>query len=116
MNLILKIINQKYQEGSWPWIVSIRLREGGKHFCGGTIVSETWIISAAHCFEHAGMNERKIFLTAGHIQKSYAKAKKEPGFQVNLASQLISHSRYNKQNVHADIALIKVSERFSTDY
>ena len=76
-----------------------------------------WIISAAHCFEHAGMNERKIFLTAGHIQKSYNKAKKEQGFQVNLASQVISHRNYNKQNVHADIALIKVCEqRFYSEY
>ena len=40
-------------EASWPWMVSIRLREGGKHFCGGTIVSSHWVVTAAHCFEEA---------------------------------------------------------------
>lgn len=33
--------------GQFPYIVS--LRRSGSHFCGGTIVSNVYIISAAHC-------------------------------------------------------------------
>lgn len=33
----------------YPWLVSIQ-KENAGHFCGGTIIHEQWIVTAAHCF------------------------------------------------------------------
>ncbi|XP_030069532.1 ovochymase-1 [Microcaecilia unicolor] len=33
--------------GSWPWIVS--LQSNNQHYCGGTLISNTYIVTAAHC-------------------------------------------------------------------
>ncbi|XP_053577107.1 hepatocyte growth factor-like protein isoform X2 [Bombina bombina] len=37
------------QPGNSPWTVSLRNREG-KHFCGGSLVKDNWVISTRQCF------------------------------------------------------------------
>ncbi|XP_078509281.1 uncharacterized protein LOC144769149 [Lissotriton helveticus] len=36
------------QEGSWPWQIS--LEKNGNHICGGSLITNQWVVSAAHCF------------------------------------------------------------------
>lgn len=34
-----------------PWQVSIQNEQGNYHFCGGSIINETWILTAKHCLD-----------------------------------------------------------------
>ena len=49
---------QQAQPGEWPWQVS--LMRGSFPFCGGTLVSNQYIITAAHCVKSTDWNRVKV--------------------------------------------------------
>uniref|UniRef100_A0A3B3RJP9 Peptidase S1 domain-containing protein n=1 Tax=Paramormyrops kingsleyae TaxID=1676925 RepID=A0A3B3RJP9_9TELE len=37
--------------GAWPWQVSLQMN--GVHICGGTLITETFVMTAAQCFNRS---------------------------------------------------------------
>ncbi len=91
-------------EGSWSWTVS--LRSYGSHFCGGSIISLLFIVTAAHCIDD--MADLSGFtILAGSITLVPASSNKV--YQTRSIAQIYEHSDYNPDTLENDIALLRLS-------
>ena len=53
------------QLGSWPWQVQLNNKAfQGPVWCGGSILSQYWVLTAAHCFNN-GKDPASFTLTVG---------------------------------------------------
>ncbi|CAG2111819.1 unnamed protein product [Medioppia subpectinata] len=97
---------EKAAEAEFPWIVSFQRPKGDGmiHFCGGSIINERWLLSAAHCFQGVTNSFPKMKAVVGTIKWADPKAPKY------TLEKLFNHEAYD-ENVYAnDISLIKVKE------
>uniref|UniRef100_A0A3B5B4J3 trypsin n=1 Tax=Stegastes partitus TaxID=144197 RepID=A0A3B5B4J3_9TELE len=85
------------KKNSVPYQVSLNF---GYHFCGGSLISRSWVVSAAHCYKFSiqvRLGEHDI-------------AVNESTEQFIDSSKVIRHPRYSSFSLDNDIMLIKLSQ------
>ncbi|XP_023700030.1 complement factor D-like [Paramormyrops kingsleyae] len=87
---------------SRPYMASIQ--RNGKHECGGFLVAEQWVMSAAHCFLQ-GTDGVKIVLGAHSLTKP------EESKQEFSIDTVYKHAAFSLANYDSDIALVKMTSK-----
>ncbi|XP_052472363.1 suppressor of tumorigenicity 14 protein homolog [Carassius gibelio] len=99
---------QNADVGEWPWQVSLHFKFEG-HVCGASIISNKWLLCAAHCFiqpdpaykmtsnwlTYSGLRDQNI--QDGYVQKRSLKS-------------IITHPNYNSMTYDYDISLLELSD------
>ncbi|XP_002195917.2 chymotrypsin-like protease CTRL-1 [Taeniopygia guttata] len=96
-----RIVNgQNAVPGSWPWQVSLQTTTGS-HFCGGSLINENWVVTAAHC----NFNPRSHVVVLGE----YNLASSAEAVQVKTVSRAITNPGWNSKTMNNDITLLRLS-------
>ncbi|XP_053782222.1 anionic trypsin [Desmodus rotundus] len=84
------------EKNSVPYQVSLNI---GYHFCGGSLINDQWVVSAAHCYKsriEVRLGEHNIEVLEGDEQ-------------FIDSAKVIRHPGYDSWTVDNDIMLIKLS-------
>ncbi|XP_038579389.1 suppressor of tumorigenicity 14 protein homolog isoform X2 [Micropterus salmoides] len=98
---------QASEEGEWPWQVSLHIRGIG-HVCGASVLSNRWLLTAAHCVQDNGPNkysqadqwEALLGLLVQSLTNEWTVRRN--------VRRIFAHQDYNPMTYDNDIALMEL--------
>ncbi|XP_025961183.2 transmembrane protease serine 9 isoform X1 [Dromaius novaehollandiae] len=87
--------------GEFPWQVS--LRENNEHFCGAAVLTEKWLVSAAHCFTEF----QDPAMWAAYTGTTSLSSTDSGAVKMGIA-RIISHPSYNADTADYDVAVLEL--------
>ncbi|XP_063046572.1 uncharacterized protein LOC134440419 isoform X1 [Engraulis encrasicolus] len=89
------------EPGSWPWQVSIH--RSGHQICGGSLINNEWVISAAHCFLSPCTHHLTLYL-GRHRQHGT-----NPKEVMRMVAAVVRHPDYDFKTSNHDVALVRMT-------
>jgi len=91
---------------SLPWMISMQDKDEA-WYCGGSIISADWILTAAHCVYYGGVtdNPKIVYINIGDHDVTDSS---DTNNEIIQASKIVVHSGYDESTTSNDIALIKL--------
>jgi len=86
----------------WPWIAA--LMNNGRQFCGGSLIDQKHILTAAHCVAH--MSRYDVANLKVRLGEYQIKTTGETVLFESKAARVVRHKGFSQQTLHTDVAII----------
>ncbi|GCB78661.1 hypothetical protein scyTo_0020131 [Scyliorhinus torazame] len=93
-----RIVNgEEAVPGSWPWQVSLQ-SDSGWHFCGGSLINDNWVVTAAHC----GVSTADFVIVGAHDKSS----------KMELSQKSMSIAKLHLRSMQLHLRFMQLHLRF----
>ncbi len=93
--------------GEWPW--QAQINNGGSPWCGGSILSENWVLTAAHCVDGVPVGQLEVNLGL------HTRSAPGPEVQTRGVSNSIIHPDWAPFSIENDVALLQLDAPVAFD-
>ena len=91
----------------YPWQIGLSYKTNSRVFCGGTLISDQWILTAAHCTRGDAASKLKVVL-GEHDTNSNT----ETNSTIYLGvAKIVEHPYYSAYTYNYDFSLVKLKSK-----
>lgn len=94
-------------EDEYPWMAALVVQGTKTPFCGGTLISDAYVLTAAHCTESRTADAVEVRLGVLDVENDEGQRKQ--------VLQIIDHPNYNSANNDLDFSLLRIEPIDFTD-
>ncbi|KAF0296009.1 Trypsin-1 [Amphibalanus amphitrite] len=103
-NRVTRIVGGEATEvNEYPWQVGLVNTGNNRPWCGGTVINNQWVMTAAHCTAGESAGNLQVLLRKHNIGSD--------SNQIRMSvSQIVDHPSYNSRTLSHDFSLLKLSQ------